>query len=356
MSCLEQRSPKLSRKRACEVLGLSRPGTYPRYRDRRRPAGAQPPQPRAVPDEIRQRILDQLHDDANVDLSPRVVHAQELNAGRVLASLSTYYRVLRAAGESNDRRPQRPAHNHPVPQVIAKVPLAAWSWDITKLPTVVPRCYLNLYLILDLYSRFPIAWLISRKENAALARHLFDHALHRYAIEPGQLVVHQDRGAPMIATSYRAFLDDFGVRRSYSRPRVSNDNPHSEAINKTAKYSPTYPGRFQDIGHARDWTRDFMSDYQHRPHEGLAGYTPSDVFHGHVETIAARRQAALDVHYAQYPQRYSNGPPQAHRPPEVVAINADPHLTNGEELTTKAEATQVSHASTKEPPRVDTIN
>ncbi len=356
MTCLEQRSAKLSRKRACEVLGLSRSGTYPRCRDRRRPSGAHACQPRAVPDETRQRILDQLHDDANVDLSPRVVHAQELNAGRVLASLSTYYRVLRSAGESHDRRPQRSAQNHPVPQVIATQPLAAWTWDITKLPTVVPRCYLNLYLILDLFSRFPIAWLISRKENAALARHLFGHALQRYAIEPGQLVVHQDRGAPMIATSYREFLDDFGVRRSYSRPRVSNDNPHSEAINKTAKYSPDYPGRFRDIDHARDWTRGFMSDYQHRPHPGLAGYTPYDVFHGHVETIAARRQAALDAHYAEYPQRYPNGAPQAHRPPDVVAINAATQAPTSDEVTTSAEANQATHASTQEAPPVDTIN
>ncbi|GEM_PF-3822251 len=132
MTCLEQRSPKLSRKRACEVLGLSRSGTYPRCRDRRRPTGAHAPQPRAVPDDTRQRILDQLHDDANVDLSPRVIHARELNAGRVLASLSTYYRVLRSQGESKDRRPQRPAQNHPVPQVIATQPLAAWTWDIVR--------------------------------------------------------------------------------------------------------------------------------------------------------------------------------------------------------------------------------
>ncbi|HKJ74164.1 MAG TPA: DDE-type integrase/transposase/recombinase, partial [Alphaproteobacteria bacterium] len=187
----------------------------------------------------------------------------------------------------------------------------------------VPRRYLNLYLVIDLFSRFPVAWTISRKENAAVAQHLFAHALDSHAIDSGRLVVHQDRGAPMIAHSYRDFIDGFGVRRSYSRPRVSNDNAFSEACFKTVKYSPGYPGRFAGIDEARAWVAGFIADYQHRPHEGLNFHTPADVFHGRVEAVHAARQAALDAHFAAHPERYPNGPPQAKRPPATVAINPD---------------------------------
>nr|WP_274522565.1 DDE-type integrase/transposase/recombinase [Halorhodospira halochloris] len=131
--------------------------------------------------------------------------------------------------------------------MVASRPNQIWSWDISKLPTRTPRLYLNLYQILDLKARFPIAWMISRKENAALAMHLFRQALERYDIQPEQLIVHQDRGAPMIADSYRDFLDKYGVRRSYSRPRVSNDNPYSESFFKTVKFFPNYPRRFDGI-------------------------------------------------------------------------------------------------------------
>lgn len=190
MTCLEQRPPGMPRNRACDALGLSRTGTYPRHRRASAPSPSKGVQPNALSEPERQAIRDQLHSPAYQDLSPRVVHAKELNAGRVLASLSTYYRVLRARGETAERRHQRPAQRHAVPRLVADRPLAVATWDITKLPTTQARRYLNLYLVIDLYSRFPLGWLISRKENAALARHLFHHVLERYAIEPGRLIVH----------------------------------------------------------------------------------------------------------------------------------------------------------------------
>jgi len=182
------------------------------------------------------------------------------------------------------------------------------STHLTELPTHRARCYLNLCLVLDLFSRFPVAWTISRKENAAVARHLCAHALDHHAIEPGRLVVHQDRGAPMIAHGYREFLDASGVRRSYSRPRVSNDNPFSKYCFKTLKYRPGYSGRFADIDEARAWTAGSLADYSHRPDEGLNFHTPADVFHGRVKAVHAARQAALDAHYAAHPERYPDGP------------------------------------------------
>ncbi|WP_435104304.1 transposase, partial [Arhodomonas sp. AD133] len=204
--------------------------------------------------------------------------------------------------------------------------------------------YLNLYQVLDLFSRYPVAWMISRKENAALAQRLFAQAFRAHGIEPGTLVIHQDRGAPMIAHSYRDFLADCGVRRSYSRPRVSNDNPFSESAFKTLKYSPGYPGRFADIDHARSWVRGFIADYQHRPHEGLAFYTPADVFEGRVDTVHARRQAALDAYYAEHPERFPKGPPLATRPPSSVCINPDDGITcTASELVTEPSACEPAY-------------
>ena len=343
MTVLNERPVHVPRSRACAALGISRTGSYPRDRSHGSGKRAPRPQPRQLGPAERERIRDLAGSERYQDASVRVIHATELNEGRVLASVSTMYRVLRADGQTRERRPQRPPQNHAVPRVIAERPNAAWTWDISRLPTVVPRRYLNLYLILDLFSRYPIAWMISAKENAALAQHLFRHALTRHQIPAGQLTVHQDRGAPMIAHSYRDFLDAFGVRRSYSRPRVSNDNPVSEAQFKTIKYSPDYPGRFRDIRHAREWMQSFMTSYQHRPHEGIGFYTPADVFHGHVATVHARREQALAAHYAAHPQRYPNGPPRASLPPAVMAINPGDGITTVAELLDQAPENMATH-------------
>lgn len=348
MSCLHQRSASMPRSRACDALGLARTGTYRRIRSRRNGQPDAAVQPRELSEAERERIREQVTSEPYQDQSVRAIHATELNAGRLLASVSTYYRILRADRQIRERRHQRPAQHHARPRVLAERPNESWTWDITKLPTIVPRTYLNLYLVLDLLSRFPVAWMISTKENAALAQHLFRQALEQHKIEPGQLTVHQDRGAPMIAHSYREFLDGFGVRRSYSRPRVSNDNPFSEAVNKTLKYAPSYPGRFRGMEHAREWVAAFMQAYQHRPHEGLCGYTPHAVFHGHVDAIAATRQAALDAHYARHPQRYPRGAPTTQRPPAVVAINP------GDGLTTAADFLNDAVGGRADPPLVET--
>ena len=327
MSVLAERPPHVPRSRACAALGLSRTGTYPRQRRRRSEPRAAPVQLRALSEPEREEIRTLAHSEPYRDASLAVIHATELNAGRVIASLSTFYRVLRASGETGERRAQRAPYKHAVPHLVADRPHACWSWDISKLPTLEPGRYLNLYLILDLYSRYVIAWMISAKENGALARHLFRQALGRYDIPDGQLTVHQDRGAPMIAGTFRDLLERFGVARSYSRPRVSNDNAASESLFKTVKYSPAYPGRFADLDEARAWMTRFVEHYQERPHEGIAFYTPADVFHGRIDAVHARRQAGLDAHFAAHPQRYPHGAPKAQRPPTAMAINPQVGIT-----------------------------
>lgn len=323
MTLIAAAPPGLSKQRLCQALGQPRHRCYPDHRPRARPANATPAAPRRLTIAQDQAILDILHSERFIDTSPRQVYAQLLSEGVVLGSIATFYRRLRAAQESIPRRGQRPPQRHVVPQLKATAVHQVWTWDITKLPTTSRGVYLNLYLIIDLYSRYVVGWMISRKENAGLAKHLFAHTLAAHAINPDTLTVHSDRGSPMTAHTFAELLGAMGVTRSYSRPRVSNDNPYSESHFKTLKYAPSYPGRFVDIEHARRWVRAFVPHYHDRPHEGLALFTPTDQFTDRVPEVAARRQQALDAHYAVYPQRYVNGPPRVTLPPAAVHINPD---------------------------------
>lgn len=303
------------------ALGLDRSAFYPR------PPTASPTpalaagQPRALSAVERQQTLDLLHSERFCDQAPRQVHATCLSEGLLVASWSTMYRLLRAGGESQERRGIRPPQRHAVPQLIATAPNQVWTWDITKLPTLVRGVFLCLYVILDLYSRQVVGWMVSRRENAGLAKHLFGRVLSARSIAPDQLIVHQDRGAPMTALCFTDLLESLGVERSYSRPRVSNDNAFSESQFKTLKYAADYPERFEGPEHARQWLTGFFDHYHQRPHEGLALYAPSDLYEGRVDAIHTIRQATLDAHFRKHPERYINGPPKAKRPPASVAIN-----------------------------------
>lgn len=354
MSLIATAPPGLSKQRICQALGQPRHRCYP---DRRvRPARARMSNPRQLSAAEQAHVLDLLHSPRFCDLSPRQVHAQLLSEGTHLASASTFYRLLRGQGETQPRRGQRPPQRHSKPQLTATKPNQVWTWDITKLPTHVRGLYLNLYLILDLYSRYVVGWMISRKENAGLAMHLFRGALTGHAIDPGTLTVHADRGAPMIAHSLADLFVSLGVERSHSRPRVSNDNAYSESHFKTLKYAPTYPGRFADIEDARAWTEGFVRHYNHhRAHEGIALFTPADVFLGRVHEVATIRQQALDDHYARFPLRYINGPPVVKHPPAQVCINPDQAVPADQLLqTSQAFASNVAPLTETERPEVVT--
>ena len=181
---------------------------------------------------------------------------------------------------------------------------------------------LNLYVVLDLFSRYVVGWMLAAHENSALAKQLFEEAIPRYGIAPGRLTVHHDRGAPMTSHTFANLLADLGVHQSMSRPRVSNDNAFSEAHFRTAKYQPDYPGRFLNIDAARAWFREFFDWYNdEHHHEGIALFTPAEVFRGEVDEVVAVRQQALDAAFAAHPERFVKGPPKASRPPAQVRIN-----------------------------------
>ncbi len=214
-----------------------------------------------------------------------------------------------------------------------------WSWDISKLPTLVRGIFLNLYVVLDIFSRYVVAWMIASRENSALAKQLFAEAIARYGIEPGQLIVHQDRGAPMTSHGFADLLDLLGIERSYSRPRVSNDNPWSESLFHTGKYQPDYPGRFEDIEDARRYFGEFFTWYNDKHcHDGIALFTPADVYFGRVDAVLATRQTALLQAYAEHPERFVNGPPKAARPPDRVLLNPPAELITADRvLSARAE-------------------
>lgn len=319
----------LSLSAACAALGASR-ATWHR---RRQPKGIRPLRPRAVSaralsvDE-RATVMTLLHSPRFVDQPPREVYGSLLAEDIYHCSVRTMYRLLSGAGEGRERRDQRVAVRHPTPQLVATAPNQVWTWDITKLATRTLGVFLNLYLILDLFSRYIVGWMVAQRENSALAQHLISRTIQRLQIDPGQLTLHNDRGAPMTAHSFDALLTTLGIEASRSRPRVSNDNPFSESGFKTIKYQPDFPGRFTDPHHARAWMRRFVPWYHddHR-HEGLNGFTSGEVYSGRHVALAITRQHTLDTAYTAHPERWINRPPQLRLPPAIVAINPAPLLT-----------------------------
>lgn len=324
---IEQRPERLPMTLACGALGLNRSSVYRRRKcaldahpSRRSRKGVM--QPRALNKQEREHVIETLHSTPYRDQPPAEVYQRLLEKDQYLCSVSTMHRLLRKQGENGERRAQRAAQHNAIPRLLAFAPNEVWTWDITKLPLVRRGIYLSLYVVLDLFSRFVVAWMISKKENSALSEQLMNEAIARYGVVPGQLTLHQDRGSPMIAHGYLERIMELDVTCSHSRPRVSNDNPFSESQFKTQKYQPDYPGRFDSITHARRWCEDYFRwyNFEHH-HSGLSGFTPEQVFTGRYKAVAEQKQRVLDERYEQNPERFVKGRPEVKLPPKFVAIN-----------------------------------
>ena len=304
---------------ACKILNLCR-NTVRSARQQLSFIGPQEPpsrcrkdarQPKALDAKEQQQVLDVLNSESHCNQPPIQVYHNLLQQGRYLCSVSTLHRLLRKQNLQGERRAQRAPQSNPMPRLLATAPNQVWTWDIAKLPTRKRGEYLSLYVVMDLFSRYIVAWMLSRKENSALSSQLIDEAAQRYDIVPGHLTLHQDRGAPMTA--------------SHSRPRVSNDNPMSEAQFKTLKYQPDYPRRFDHYDHAMRWCNDYVEWYNHvHHHSSLEGFTPAQVFTGQYVDIARVRQGALNEAFAAHPERFSQGRPLVKLPPQEVTINPIP--------------------------------
>ena len=308
--------------KACDALGVSRATAYRRTRPKSLPVVRErAPSPRRLSEEERAAVLDIFHAPEFADQPPREVYATLLSRGIYLASVRTMYRLLAAEGETKERRNQRAPGAHPKPSLTATSPNQVWTWDITKLATMQVGVFLQAYVIIDLFSRYVVGWMLATKESKHLAAQLFAESIARHGVEPG-LTVHSDRGSAMKSDTLAQLLASLGADRSFSRPHVSDDNAFSEAQFKTLKYQPDYPGRFHSELHARGWLQQFFgwhNDEHH--HAGLALFTPAEVFFGQVEPVRAVRQAALDAAFAAHPERFPHGAPRVPLPPSEVYIN-----------------------------------
>ena len=243
---------------ACQALGVSR-ATF--YRRQRSTPGHQQPRPtpaRALCEAEREQILDVLAGPRFVDRAPAEVVATLLDEGHYLCSERTMYRILAADQPVRERRNQREHPQYSKPELVATAPNQTWSWDITKLLGPTKWTYFYLYVVLDIFSRYAVGWMVADRENSALAGRLIEETCHKQGVQPQVLTLHSDRGAPMTSKCTAQLLADLGVTRSLSRPQVSDDNPFSEAQFKTLKYHPGFPGRFHDITAAIAFCRTFF--------------------------------------------------------------------------------------------------
>jgi putative transposase len=256
------------------------------------------------------------------DYAPRQVYATLLDEERYLCSWRSMYRILAENQESRERRDQL---RHPVyarPELVATAPNQVWSWDITKLLGPVKWTYYYLYVMLDIFSRYVVGWLLADCEASVLAQELISQSCDKQGVRPEQLTIHADRGSPMIAKPVALLLADLGVTKSHSRPHTSNDNPFSEAQFKTMKYRPDYPARFGCQEDAHSWAQSFFRWYntEHR-HSGIGLMTPHVVHYGQASQLFAARQRVLQLAYAAHPERFVKGLPQPPQLPPVVWIN-----------------------------------
>jgi len=319
----QELAPKVGVAPACGALGVSRATFY----RRKRPTTTGRQQPRAKPartlcEAERERVVEALASPRFVDRSPAEVFAILLDEGEYLCSERTMYRVLAQSLSVRERRNQRQHPQYSKPELVATGPNQVWSWDITKLLGPKKWTYFYLYVLLDIFSRYAVGWMVADRENSALASRLIEETCHKQGIEPELLTLHSDRGAPMTSKCTAQLLADLGVTRSLNRPHVSDDNPFSEAQFKTLKYHPGFPSRFLDIKQATEYCRSFFPWYntEHR-HGGISMLTPDDVHHNRAQVVLTQRQRILEAAYAAHPERFVRGAPKPRPLPETVWIN-----------------------------------
>jgi putative transposase len=308
---------------ACRALDIARPTFYRRLGTRIEETPAtRPASPRALSTLERQEVLDALHTDRFVDKAPTEVYATLLDEGIYHCSVRTMYRVLGEAGENHERRDQARHPKYKAPELLATASNQVWSWDITKLLGPVKWSYFYLYVILDIFSRYVVGWMIAPNESSALAKRLIAETCEKQNVLPGQLTIHADRGSSMKSKPVALLLADLGITKSHSRPHVSDDNPYSESQFKTLKYRPGFPDRFGSIQDGRAFCQDFFPWYNcEHHHSGIGLLTPEMVHYGKAETVTSQRRIVLASAFDAHPERFVRGLPEPPSLPEAAWIN-----------------------------------
>ena len=306
---------------ACTALALPRP-TYYRHHQPKSTPPQRPRPPLALSGAEEQTVLEVLHSERFVDQSPTEVYATLLDEDVYHCSARTMYRVLDRHGELQERRRQLARPAAVKPELLATAPNQVWSWDITKLLGRAKWTYFYLYVLMDIFSRYVVGWLIAERESAALARRLIAQSCAQQGIECNQLTVHSDRGASMTSKLVAQLLADLGITKTHSRPYTSDDNPFSEALFKTTKYRPEFPDRFGSLGDALSFGRIFFPWYntEHR-HSGIGFLTPEMVHYGQAEAVVAARAATLGRAFELHPERFKGRMPMPRPVPREVWIN-----------------------------------
>lgn len=310
---------------ACAGMGLPRASYYRARREARsEPHTVRRPRrsPLALNELERQDVIDVLHSPEYVDVAPRTAYAMLLDAGIFLASVSTFYRILRACSGTRGRRNELTHPAYAKPELLATQACEVWSWDITKLKGPVKSAHFHLYVILDIFSRYVVGWMIADRESDDFAEALIGHTCDKEGIVPGQLTLHADRGAAMRSKLVADLLVDLNVVKSHSRPYTSDDNPYSEAQFKTMKYRPGFPERFDSLAEARAFCHTFFDwyNYEHR-HSGIGYMTPAAVHTGVAPIIYQQRDQVLKNAFSQHPNRFKNRRPKPPTLPTEAGIN-----------------------------------
>jgi putative transposase len=321
MTAIAEVAPEVGVWAACSALDVARASFYRAQRPQGDPAPRKAP-PRALSSEERGKVLGVLHSERFVDTSPAETWATLLDEGTYLCSVRSMYRILEAHQEVRERRNQLRHPSYNKPELLATAPNQVWSWDITKLLGPAKWTYYYMYVIMDIFSRYTVGWMVAHRESAMLAQRLIDATYEKEAIEPGQLLIHADRGPSMTSKTVAHLMADLGITKSHSRPYTSTDNPFSESHFRTMKYRPEFPDRFGCIQDARAFGRTFFhwNNFDHR-HSGIGYLTPAAVHHGMAESITTTRAAALELAFAANPERFVKGKPRPPVVPSAVWIN-----------------------------------
>jgi len=343
MSACQELSPEVGTAAACLALDIPRATFYRRLSpDFGAPARKRPAPPRALTVQEREQVLEVLHTDRFVDRAPTEVYATLLDEGTYLCSSRTMYRILSDAEEVRERRDQLRHPEYKAPELLATGSNQVWSWDITKLLGPVKWTYFYLYVILDIFSRYVVGWMLADAESAKLAKRLIDETCRKEGIQAGQLTIHADRGSAMTAQPVVTLMANLGITKTHSRPHVSDDNPYSEAQFKTLKYCPAFPERFGSIEDAATFCRAFFPWYnQEHRHSGIGLMTPATVHHGKSEVVNQVRQASLLVAFSNHPERFVRGMPRPPLVPEAAWINKPRTDSSGSENRDLEEKSQI---------------
>jgi putative transposase len=301
--------------------------------------------------EERSAVRDVLNSPRFQDCAPRQVYATLLDEATYLCSWRTMYRILAASDEVRERRDQSRHPTYTKPELLATQPRELWSWDITKLKGPTKWTYYYLYVILDVFSRYVVGFLISERETAELAEAFIAETCAKEGVGPDQLTLHADRGSAMTSKSVAQLLADLGVTKTHSRPHVSNDNPYSESQVGTLKYRPGFPAQFGSLADARAWARPFFQWYNHEHHHsGIGLLTPATVHGDQAAAAIAARQEVLVAAYQAHPERFVRGAPTPPALPTAVWINPPTGAEPGmEQLSVLRDRAQLSLADSSQP-------